>query len=79
MIVHEIENELIKIWNLIVALSDQLEENRAVTAQLRAQADILKVLSTSPSTAYSPLTSTLCSLDQGPPFWHRSPLTPVQS
>ena len=38
------ENELIKIWNLIVALSDQLEENRAITAQLRAQADILKVL-----------------------------------
>lgn len=54
MIVHEMENELIKIWNLTIALSDQLQENRAVTAQLRAQADILKVL-ISLSTAYSPL------------------------
>ena len=44
MIVHEMENELIKIWNLTIALSDQLQENRAITAQLRAQADILKVL-----------------------------------
>jgi len=44
MIVHEMENELIKIWNLTLALSDQLQENRAITAQLRAQADILKVL-----------------------------------
>ena len=43
MIVHEMENELIKIWNLTVALSDQLQENRAITAQLRAQADVLKV------------------------------------
>jgi hypothetical protein len=44
MIVHEMENELIKIWNLTVALSEQLQENRAITAQLRAQADVLKVL-----------------------------------
>jgi len=44
MIVHEMENELIKIWNLIVALSDQLQENNAITAQLRGQADVLKVL-----------------------------------
>jgi len=48
MIVHEMENELIKIWNLTVALSDQLQENRAITTQLRAQADILKVLVSSP-------------------------------
>jgi hypothetical protein len=46
MIVHEMDNELVKIWNLILALSDQLQENRAITAQLRAQADVLKVLST---------------------------------
>jgi hypothetical protein len=45
MIVHDMENELIKIWNLVVALSEQLQENRAITAQLRAQADVLKVLS----------------------------------
>ena len=44
MIVHEMENELIKIWNLTIALSEQLQENRAITGQLRAQADILKVL-----------------------------------
>ena len=79
MIVHEMENELIKIWNLTIALSDQLQENRAITAQLRAQADILKVLialrrSLPPAAALS----LDRSIDQGSPFWHRSPLAPVQ-
>ena len=56
MIVHEMENELIKIWNLIVALSDQLQENRVITTQLRTQADVLKVrirISPPQRTAYS--------------------------
>lgn len=44
MIVHEnVEHELLRVWALISELSEQLQENRTVTADLRAQADALKV------------------------------------
>lgn len=44
MIVHaEVETELLRVWTLISELSDQLQENREVTADLRAQAEALKV------------------------------------
>jgi hypothetical protein len=44
MIVHaDVETELLRVWNLISELSDQLQENRDVTADLRAQAEALKV------------------------------------
>ncbi|CAG7846798.1 SubName: Full=Uncharacterized protein {ECO:0000313/EMBL:CCA70648.1} [Serendipita indica DSM 11827] len=38
----DIESELFRVWSLISELSDQLQENRMVTADLRAQADGLK-------------------------------------
>ena len=79
MIVHEMENELIKIWNLTIALSDQLQENRAITAQLRAQADILKVLISLRRSLPPPALSLDRSIDQGSPFRHGSPLTSLQS
>lgn len=40
----EMETELLRVWTLISELSDQLQENRDVTADLRAQAEALKVL-----------------------------------
>jgi hypothetical protein len=44
MIVHEgMEHELVRVWALISELSEQLQDNRTVTAELRAQADALKV------------------------------------
>lgn len=39
----DVETELLRVWNLISELSDQLQENRDVTADLRAQAEALKV------------------------------------
>jgi len=44
MIVHaDVEAELLQVWTLVSELSDQLQENRDVTADLRAQAEALKV------------------------------------
>lgn len=46
MIVHaDVESELLRVWTLISELSDQLQENRVATADLRSQADALKVCS----------------------------------
>lgn len=39
----EVEQELLRVWTLISDLSEQLEENRSVTASLREQAATLKV------------------------------------
>lgn len=38
----DVEGELLRVWSLISELSDQLQDNRMVTADLRAQADALK-------------------------------------
>jgi hypothetical protein len=44
MIVHgDVEGDLHRVWNLISELSEQLEKNRADTAELHLQADALKV------------------------------------
>jgi hypothetical protein len=39
----DVESELLRVWNLINELSEQLQENRGVTANLRDQAELLKV------------------------------------
>jgi hypothetical protein len=39
----DVESELLRVWNLINELSEQLQENRGVTANLRDQAERLKV------------------------------------
>lgn len=44
MILHaDVETELLRVWTLISELSDQLQENRDVTTDLRGQAEALKV------------------------------------
>ena len=37
------ENDLFQLWRLVVELSDQLSQNRAITASLQAQAGSVKV------------------------------------
>jgi hypothetical protein len=57
MIVHgDLEGELYHVWNLISELSEQLDENRIATVELRAQADALKVFYNTTSTHVSLLT-----------------------
>lgn len=48
----DIESELFRVWSLISELSDQLQENRMVTADLRAQADGLKAKAVHSGTGY---------------------------
>lgn len=50
----DVEDELNRVWNLILELSQQLDENRAATAELRAQADALKARTNRTSTYTSP-------------------------
>ncbi|KAG8826257.1 hypothetical protein FRC19_009404 [Serendipita sp. 401] len=53
MIIHgDVEAELVRVWDLIGQLSDQLQENRGVTADLRAQADALKAKAMHSGTGY---------------------------
>jgi hypothetical protein len=39
----EMDNDLVRLWGLVAELSDQINNNRAVTAALQAQAGVLKV------------------------------------
>lgn len=36
-------NELVRIWQLIVELGDQLEQNKILTQQLHSKTDTLQV------------------------------------
>ncbi|KAG8834636.1 hypothetical protein FRC17_007938 [Serendipita sp. 399] len=67
MIIHgDVEAELVRVWDLIGQLSDQLQENRGVTADLRAQADALKAKAIHSGTGY-PLRRFNTGLSKGAP------------
>jgi hypothetical protein len=60
----EMDNDLLRLWALVAELSDQLNNNRAMTAALQAQANQVKVWCNAGCHALTCLTSLIITKGQ---------------